>query len=119
MTDQVRNDVLTGATYKVRMEDGDHMYITVNEQGGVPFEVFIRFDRAELHEWIAALTILITRLLRAGQDLPAIAAELQEIHSPASGHMIPGSPDWCPSLVARVGMVLMDHKPCAALRGAA
>lgn len=119
MNDQTRDDVLTGATYKVRMEDGDRMYITVNEQGGIPFEVFIRFDRAELHEWIAALTILITRLLRAGQQLEAIADELQEIHSPASGHMIPGSPDWCPSLVARIGQVLKAHVPCAALAGAA
>ena len=104
-----RSETLHGATYKVRLVDEDKLYIIINEQDGKPFEIFIRHDAPELFEWTAALTVLITRLLRAGQPLEAIAAELQEIHSPTTGHMVPGTHDHCPSYVARIGQVLQEH----------
>ena len=91
------------------MPDGDRLYLIANQQDGDPFELFVRHDAPELFEWTTALSVLITRLLRAGERLEDIAAELREIHSPLSGHMIPGTSEWCPGLVARIGRELQRH----------
>lgn len=104
-----RDEVISGPTYKVTLGDGSRMYITVNEQAGKPFEVFVRYDDPNLYEWIALATVLITRLLRAGESLEAIGRELQEIHSPTSGHVIPGGREYSPSMVARIGRVFEGH----------
>lgn len=101
-----RQDTLDGATYKVRLGDGSPMYITVNSQDGQPYEIFVRHDAPELFEWATALTVLITRLLRAGQTMADIARELQQIHSPVTSHMILGTDEKCPGIVARIGQVL-------------
>lgn len=112
MTEVPRDQVLPGATYRVDV-DGRRVYVTVNTQGGMPFEIFIRSDMAELYEWVTLSTILITRLLRAGASLSAIAAEMQEIHSSAAtSHFAPGG-DLCISLVARIGKVLERHASAA------
>jgi hypothetical protein len=107
-----RSDELTGTTRKIVIETMDHSYpvfITINEQNGRPFEVFIRTDHPQLYEWITALTLLVTRLLRQGDALDAIAAELQSVHSSATTmHFLP-SGEQCISMVARIGRVLSDH----------
>lgn len=96
------------------------MYITINEHNGQPFEVFVRHDEPNSYEWIAALTTMLTRMLRAGVSLDVVAAELMEIHGPNTGHMIPGTSDWAPSLVARIGRAIGRHAEYrrAALPGA-
>lgn len=107
----VRPDILQGVTYKAEI-DGEKpfpIYITINSHEGKPFEVFIRLDDPDLFEWMVALTLMITRSLRAGETLQAIAQELIEIHSPATRHFIPGGGGECPSLAARIGKVLQGH----------
>lgn len=85
------------------------MYITINHLDGVPFEIFVRQDNAELYEWVTPVTVLITRLLREGVKLLVIAKELREMHSPVSHHFIPKGGGHCPSIPARIGMVLEKH----------
>jgi hypothetical protein len=110
-----RSDALLGSTYKVNLEGIEHlqggrdMFITINDQDGKPVEVFVRCDMPEVFEHVIALTILITRLLRAGEPLNVIAKELMEVHSPRTSHMMPRGGGPCPSLVARIGKVLLDH----------
>ena len=105
-----RPDTLTGPTYCVIIENDQQMYVTVNhDEHGTPCEVFVRTDDPALFEWVTLVTVLITRLLRAEQPLEVIAAELQEIHSPRTRHWVPGGKGECPSLAARIGMVLARH----------
>ena len=107
-----RQEELPGATYKVTIESPERryrLYITVNEQDGAAFEVFVRCDHPQLYEWITALTLLVSWLLQRGLSLDAIGRELQIIHSGAtSAHFLPGG-DRCLSMVARIGAVLERH----------
>lgn len=107
-----RADVISGPTYKVTIETPERthrVYVTINDQDGKPFEIFIRTDNPQLYEWVNAVTILITRLLRVGFPLAEIAAELQTIHSGSTSmHFLPGGAR-CISMVARIGTVLERH----------
>lgn len=111
-----RPEALSGTTRKFVVETEDHAYpvfVTINEQDGRPFEVFIRTDHPQLYEWITALTLLVTRLLRQGDSLEVIAAELQSVHSSATTmHFLP-SGEQCISMVARIGRVLAEHRKVA------
>lgn len=104
----MRPDTLTGRTYQATLDDLRPMFVTVNSLDGRPYEVFVRIDDPHLFEWVVALTLMITRALRAGESLEAIATELMEIHSPATRHFIKGGIE-CPSLSARIGMMLMRY----------
>ena len=102
-----RPDTLRGRTYKASLDNGKPLYVTVNEQDGRVVEVFVRLDEPEAFEWVTALTVLITRLLRAGEPLEAIAQDLQQVHSPRTAHWVKGV--LVPSLPARIGVVLERH----------
>lgn len=108
-----RPDDLDGPTYCETLGDGSHMYIIINEHEGKPCEVFVRYgtaqNGADTYEWVTALTTMITRLLRAGETLETIGKELLEIHGPNTGHMVPGTSELCPSIVARIGRCLVKH----------
>jgi len=115
---------VTGVTYHIRLpqhpdDPGDRarMYVTVNERDGKPFEVFIRYDLPGPFEWVFAVSILISRLLQAGVELEDIGRELQEIHSPVTNHIIPGTSETCPSTVARLGKTLEAHAKYIAGKG--
>jgi len=113
-----------GITYDVRLppdehypNDKGHMYVTINERKGKPFEVFFRYDLPGPFEWVFATSILVSRLLQAGVDLEAIGKELQEVYSPVTRHVVPGTSQMCNSIVARVGMTLEAHAKYIAGRG--
>ncbi len=101
---------LSGPTYKLVLDDSTRMYVTINEHEGQPFEIFVRNDDPKLYEWIAAITILISRLLRQGDTLAEIGKELEQINGPESRHMIPGTNIQSPSMIARVGRTLRLHE---------
>ena len=112
-----RQEELPGATYKVVVETPERryrVYVTINEQDGRPFEVFVRCDHPQLYEWITALTLLVSKLLQRGMPLDEIGRELQIIHSGATSmHFLPGG-QRCLSMVARIGKVMeahADHSP--------
>ena len=106
-----RQERLSGATYKIVIEAERlyRLYVTVNEQDGKPFEVFVRCDHPQLYEWITAMTLLVSWLLQRGLPLDVIGRELRIIHSGAtSAHFLPGG-ERCLSMVARIGAVLEQH----------
>lgn len=105
-----RPAVLNGPTYRadIALPEPVKFYLTINEHEGRPFEIFMRTDVPQLHEWVNALTLLVTRLLRAGFPLEEIAAELQQVHSGGiTMHMVGN--EQCPSIVARVGRKMAEH----------
>jgi len=105
-----------GSCYKVRVpeelsESGKtSMYITINDHGEFkPFEFFQHFNAAEHYELLTVIARLGSMALREGVQAEVIAKELQDIHSPVTNHMIPGTRDMAPSLSARIGMALAKH----------
>ena len=106
--DRARPPVLQGRSRRVDLPDGSVIFITVNSDQNGPLEVFVRLDDPTLYEWTTALTILITRALRAGQKLSSIADELVMIHGPTTGHFIPGTKEKSPGIVSRIGKALHD-----------
>lgn len=96
-----------GATYDVAMPDGKPLYITINGALGQHItEIFIRQDDPNLHELTTTVSRLVSMALREGVAPKTVAEELEAIHSPITSHMIPGTPDTCPSLTARVGQTM-------------
>lgn len=113
MTDRRRLPTLDGRTYSAALPfepPRDVLYVTVNADDDGPFEIFVRIDDPELHEWMTAVTVLITRLLRAGQPLSVIGADLQEIFGLTTQHIIPGTRRMVPGIVARLGQILAIHE---------
>jgi len=105
----MRPEILTGQTHKIKIPttDGEFsFYITINFQDGKPFEVFINSRNARYAEHMAALTLMVSRMLQHGFDLHAIGQDLLLIHSPETGHMARGG--FVPSLYARIGRILLD-----------
>jgi len=97
-----------GQTFKVKGLPGDHdrMYITINEESGAPFEVFVRYDSHEHFELINVIARLSSMALREGVPLDVVARELKDIHSPETHHIVPGTSRTCPSITARIGEML-------------
>lgn len=107
-----RLDRLQGPTYKIKVvlpDRTEKIYLTINHQDGRPFEVFIRVDRPELHEWVTSKALDISRRLQLGDSLANIAAEMLSTHS--GGHSLHVMPDGrqCYSLVERIGRQLDEH----------
>ena len=120
--------VSNGATYCIYAGDADMpIFITINEQMVKVFkeqetqigrafkeelkvtEIFVRIDSKEHFEIVNLVTRLASMALRAGVDSMKIAKELQEVYSMTSQHIIPGTNTLCPSIIARIGIVLEQH----------
>jgi len=112
-TDQGRPDMLPAKTYHFvahvnsATSTAVDVLLTVTEHEGHPYEVFLQTKVPELMEHMTALTLLISRMLRAGFDLEVIAYDLTSIHSAFTGHLQPGG--YCPSLAAHIGQKLLEH----------
>lgn len=104
-----RPEKLEGAGYELKIDADNSVQININNFDGKPYEVFANNTGPVYFEWITCTTILITRLLRAGQPLLDIGKELEKICGPESNHMIPGTNIKSPSLVARIGRILRIH----------
>jgi len=105
-----RPDVLPGSTYKRKIvgTDGDiNVYITICDQDGRPFEMFLNASNARFVEQVSVIMIFASRLLQAGVPVSVIADDLCDIHSPFTGHMT--SNGYCPSLSAAIGEVFRSH----------
>ena len=103
-----RDDVLDGPTYWVATPEIE-IGVTINEKDGVPYEIFVQCDDPQVYQYLALATVFTTRLLRDGHPLDELAKEMQEIHCPLTGHYIPGTGEWSPSLIARIGRTLQKH----------
>ncbi|HEY0817228.1 MAG TPA: hypothetical protein VGD46_00520 [Rhizobacter sp.] len=108
-----RPDVVTGTTYKIRPPVLGHaMYITINdivtEDGKFrPIEMFINTKHVEHFQWIAALTRVISALLRKPGDYLFVIDELLQVYDPQGGYWSEGK--MMPSVVAEIGTVFKKH----------
>lgn len=112
-----REQTLYGPTYRLTFPEGViaapravDLLVTVNENEGEPVEIFIQCDDPTLYQWTALISVFMTRLLRDGHPLEKLAGEMLEIHCPHTGHIIPGTAEWVPSLIARIGRALKQHR---------
>jgi hypothetical protein len=101
--------IVEGFTYKSKTQE--HTFYTIinhNDEGKV-IEIFVRINDADLFEMITLITVLASNELESGKDPLKIAKELKNIYSPATRHMIPGTNIMCPSIIARIGLILEEH----------
>lgn len=98
-----------GITYKSKTEQ--HTFYTTinNDEDGNVIEIFVRLNDANLFEMISLVTRFSSMLLQSGVSPSIIAKELKDIHSPETRHMIPKTNTMCPSIIARIGMILEQH----------
>lgn len=107
-----RPDLLQGFTYKIKAPNAGgqtiNIYLTVNEQEGRPFEVFMNCSDNTVYELVSVSMVLVSRLLRLSVPLETIAEDLEQVTSALTAHM--DGQQWCPSLIARIGRVLKSHE---------
>jgi len=118
--------ITEGATYQVFVPELP-MYVTINEKLVKVFnsdetfveysfkevlkvvEIFVRIDAKEHFEIVNLVTRLASMNLRAGVDALIIAKELQSVYSMTTQHIVTGTTILCPSIIARIGMILEAH----------
>ena len=99
---------LSGKTYKVKTPQSDHaLYITINDENGAPFEIFLNSKEMQHYQWIVALTRVMSAVFRKGGDCTFLVDELKNTHDPSGGFFSRGR--YVPSLVAEIGYVLEEH----------
>lgn len=104
-----RPDVLTGRTYKVKWPNADGAYyITINDNpDGRPFEIFISSTSAKYADWSTALSLMISAIMRKGDDISFIPEELSKVISVTDYAWISGK--FYGSLVALIGDIIKRH----------
>lgn len=104
--------VLSGRTYKIQVPNQNdelvNTYITINDDMGKPFEMFLNGFDPSTYEYLSQLMIFVSRFLRMGVDPKVIIKDLKSIHSPKGSHVFPGK-GMSPSLAASVGLILEMH----------
>lgn len=102
-----RPEKLTGTTYKVKDEGRNiSVYITINDKGGKPFELFLNSSHTESHEYVTVITRLVSAMLREGMCPEFIAKEFKQIWG-ANGYFAGGK--FRSSLISHIGDVILDH----------
>lgn len=109
VTHQERLPVLSGKTYKIAKSplSESALYVTLNDQDGKPFEIFLNSKDTRHYQWIIALTRVISAVFRKGGDCTFLIEELKSIYDPNGGYFKKGK--YIPSLVAEIGEVLEQH----------
>ena len=105
-----RPDVLISKTYRLTVPydtETLEVYLTISDRDGRPFEFFLNCTNVELSEYLAAVSLLGSRMLRNGFPAEQIAEDLTGIASPHTGHMRRGG--YCASLSALIGQTLLTH----------
>ncbi|MEW7867274.1 TSCPD domain-containing protein [Aeromonas diversa] len=115
----IRPERLTGTTYKLKTPQHvcEHsLFITINDmvlnEGSeheirCPFEIFINTKSLEHHQWIVALTRIISAVFRKGGDVTFLVEELRSVFDPKGGYWDHGR--YVPSLIAGIGNVIETH----------
>ena len=80
-----REEILSSRTYKVKYNNWSY-YITISNQlvegKQKPFELLIESKNPEYFEWLKAIALLISAILRNGIDIGFLLKELSGIMSP-------------------------------------
>lgn len=103
-----RPDTLTGKTYKLKWPNiEDNYYVTINDVGGNPFEMFIQSTSSKYADWATALSLMISAIMRKGGDIGFIARELKKVRSADDAGYVDGT--FYGSLVALIGATIGKH----------
>lgn len=104
-----RPELLNGSTYKMKWPgaDASTLYITINDDGDRPLELFLNTKNVDNFAWMAALSRTVSAVFRRGGDVTFIAEELKEVFDPKGGAWIGGK--YVPSMVAAIGDVILRH----------
>lgn len=102
--------VVEARRYRLKWpQTGDNWYITCTRVGNTPFEVFITTKDAHYSEWVQALSLLLTAVLRRGGDVRFLIQALLSVHSSTGGAFIADQHSYRPSVVAAIGGVLDEE----------
>lgn len=83
-----RPRVVAGRTYKLNPPHaGSAFYVTINDIQDAdgnwhPIEIFINSKNSRAHQWIAALTLMLSALMRMPGDIGFILEELEQVADP-------------------------------------
>jgi ribonucleoside-diphosphate reductase alpha chain len=116
MSEQVeRPSELPAVVYKIK--PGEHAYyITISnivlnagtpDETVRPYEIFINTKDMRDFQWIAALSRMISAVMRKGGDISFAIEELKATFDPSGGTWVDGA--YVPSTVAYIGMVIERH----------
>lgn len=109
-----RPGTLEGKTYKIVWPHlASAIYITINDQNGRAYEIFINSKTTA--PWMTALSRMISAIMRRGEDVSFIPEELQQVSSVADSAWIEGQ--HFGSLIAFMGYVIQRHLEGAADAG--
>lgn len=103
-----RPDVLSGQTYKLKWPNqDDNYYVTINNVGDDPFEMFIQSTSSKYADWATALSLMISAIFRKGGDTSFISRELMKVKSADDAGFVEGR--FYGSLVALIGDTIGKH----------
>jgi len=104
-----RDDVLNGRTYKVKWPAvNESYYITINDSAdGQPFEMFIQSTSAKYTDWTTALALMISAIMRRGDDISFIPEELSKVISVHDSAWV--DKRFYGSLVSMIGHIIGKH----------
>ncbi len=109
-----RPNTLSGITHRVESPLSSHsIYVTVNdivvEGKRYPYEIFINSKTAEHQQWVTALTLLISFILKNSVsvklDVESILSSLSSVTDPLGGYIKKGKK--IPSLVSEIADLVM------------
>lgn len=105
-----RPEVLGSKTYRLRVPYGGtdvEIFLTISDRDQRPFEFFLNCPNMELSEYLAAVSLLGSRMLRNGFPLEMVAQDLMDIASPHTAHV--RQDGYCQSLSWLIGRALVTH----------
>ncbi len=106
-----RPEALKGETYKAKWPNAEAAYyITINEFDGKPYEIFINSTSSKYSDWTTALSLMISSIMRKGEDVGFIPEELKKVKSHHDTAWIDGK--MYGSLVALIGDIIGKHLDC-------
>lgn len=120
LTEKVaRPEALQGRTYKIKPQVVEYaLYLTINDivlnegtehETRQPFEIFLTSKDTKSHQWIMALTLMISAVFRKGGDVLFLIDELKSVTDPNGGYFSKKAHGIMPSLVAEIGYTIEEH----------
>ncbi len=104
----VRPDQLNGTTYKVKWpHDTEAYFVTINSVEGQPFEMFISSTSSKYTDWTTALSLMISAIMRRGEDISFLPKELMKVVSATETGFV--DKKFYGSLVALIGATIDRH----------
>lgn len=102
----IRPEVISSQTAKIKWPGlTSALYLTVGYVNGQPYEIFLNSKDQKSSDWVMALTILMSLVIRNGVPIETLSSEFQQIHALEGGWADggDGKQKYWPSLIAYIG----------------